>query len=160
MSRGDAIVAIARSVEANQFVISIPPIIATSVIEAIADLDPIHYLDKGVDEIMVVEGENAAAALGAMGMYEQIFGEQTIGSVAVLPVGTTATRVKAVLSRGSALSREDPPTLILLSPPDDTDPEVTYVVDLLVEALKASDPAHAAYLADAAKAYEEKYGKD
>lgn len=160
MSRGDAVVAIARSIEAKQFIISIPPMIAISVMEAIPSLNPVHYLDKGAEGIMVVEGENAAAALGAMSMYEQIFSENTIGSVAVLPVGTTAARVKAVMSRNSPLFEEDPPKLILLSPPDETDPEITYVVDLLVDALKASEPEHAAYLRDAAKAYDEKYGTE
>lgn len=160
MSRGDAIVAIAMSIEAGQYVISIPPAIAVSVMEALAELVPLHYLDKGVAEIMVVEGENAAAAVGAMGMYESIFGEQGIASVAVLPPGTAAEGVRAVISQGSLEVPEEIPTLILLSRPDIQDPEITYVVDLMIEALAASEPEYAAYLKDAAKAYREKYGTD
>jgi hypothetical protein len=148
------------SIEADQYVISIAPSIAASVMEAIAGLDPTHYLDKGADLIMVVSGETSTAAIGAISMHEAIFGENTIASVAVLPPGTSAAQVKAAIARGSLAPLEDPPQLIMLSPPDPKDPEITRVVDLMIEALEASAPDHAAYLKDAAKAYDEKYGTD
>jgi hypothetical protein len=160
ISRGDAIVAIAMSIEAGQYVISIPPAIAVSVMESLTELNPTHYLDKGAPEIMVADGENAITAVGAMGMYQSIFGEQNIASVAVLPPGTPPERVKAAISRGSIAPVEQVPSLILLSQPDAADPEITYVVDLMIEALAASEPEHAAYLKEAAKAYEEKYGDE
>lgn len=160
ISRGDAIVAIAMSVEAGQYVISIPQQIASSVMDAIKDLHPTHYLDKGAEEIMVVEGDHAATALGAMATYQSIFGENTISSVAVLPVGTTPREVAGALAAGSRGGiHEDPPTLILLSPGNE-DPEVNYVTDLLMQALKAGSPSSYAYLMEGARAYEEKYGED
>ena len=160
ISRGDAIVAIAMSVEANQYVISIPQQIAASVMDAIQDLHPTHYLDKGAEEVMVVEGDHAATAIGAMATYQQIFGENSISSVAVLPVGTSAMAVAAALAGGSRGGvPEEPPTLILLSPGLE-DPDVNYVTDLLMQALKAGSPDSYAYLMEGARAYDEKYGED
>jgi hypothetical protein len=159
ISRGDAIVAIAMSIAADQYVLSIPPSIALSVMESITGLRPKHYLDKGVDEIMVAEDDNVDTASGAMRMYENLFGANTIASVAVLPVGTRPGAVAVALARGATVPVENPPKLILLSPSND-DPNVNVVVDLMLEALKAGAPEHAAYLLDSARAYEERYGQD
>ena len=160
ISRGDAIVAIAMSVEAGQYVISIPQQIASSVMDAIRELHPTHYLDKGAEEIMVVEGDNAATAIGAMATYQSIFGENTISSVAVLPIGTAPMAVAAALAGGARGGISDePPTLILLSPGNE-DPDVNYVTDLLMQALKAGSPSSYAYLLEGARAYDEKYGEE
>lgn len=158
ISRGDAIVAIAMSIEADQFVISIPPPIAVAVMKVIGNLNPRHYLDKGADDIMVAEGENIETALDAMHMYQDVFAGNTISSVAVLPLGTMPKAVLAALAEGApVVPLDDPPKLILLTPSND-DPEVSLVVELVLEALKAAAPERAAYLLDGAQAYREKYG--
>ena len=154
ISRGDAVMDIARYIAAEQFVISIPPQIAPAVMDALDPLNPTYYLDKGLDEILV-STDSHHWARGAMEMCVVVFGANRIAVVAVLPIDVPLAKVAKALHHDGPL--DDLPPVVLLSPEHD-DPEVNYVVDLLLEALRASNPDWAAYLTDAAKAYEEKYG--
>jgi len=153
ISRGDAIVAIARHIEGGQYVISIPPQIALTAMSRIAHLEPFYYLDKGTDEILTAT-DGDGWVRDSVQMIQDMFGDNRIAAVAVLPVGASGAALAAALN-----VPEQPPTLVMLSP-SHADPDVNFVVDLLLSAIGACNPAHAQYLREAAQAYEERYGTE